>query len=116
LLEDGIGDTVRVSLTDPPEMELAPARALANLFSARGDRPAPGLPGVPAWGTSWSPRETHLTADRHSRWRCGGLSFPVTLMSNAQDVPGVSEMSTQLPEPDSRIPAERGEKACPTAC
>ncbi|KAK4255079.1 hypothetical protein QN277_008124 [Acacia crassicarpa] len=31
LLQDGLGDTIRVSLTEPPEMEIDPCRRLANL-------------------------------------------------------------------------------------
>ncbi|KAK6936039.1 4-hydroxy-3-methylbut-2-en-1-yl diphosphate synthase, bacterial-type [Dillenia turbinata] len=31
LLQDGLGDTIRVSLTEPPEMEIDPCRKLANL-------------------------------------------------------------------------------------
>ncbi len=34
LLEDGIGDTVRVSLTEEPEFEIPVARALVNRYSA----------------------------------------------------------------------------------
>ncbi len=34
LIADGIGDTLRVSLTEPPCAELAPARALAGLLAA----------------------------------------------------------------------------------
>lgn len=35
LLADGIGDTIRVSLTEPPENEIAPARILADYFTGR---------------------------------------------------------------------------------
>ncbi|MFS8032281.1 putative (E)-4-hydroxy-3-methylbut-2-enyl-diphosphate synthase (ferredoxin) [Helianthus anomalus] len=31
LLQDGLGDTIRVSLTEPPEEEIDPCRKLANL-------------------------------------------------------------------------------------
>ncbi|XP_009798159.2 4-hydroxy-3-methylbut-2-en-1-yl diphosphate synthase (ferredoxin), chloroplastic-like [Nicotiana tabacum] len=31
LLQDGLGDTIRVSLTEPPEEEIDPCRRLANL-------------------------------------------------------------------------------------
>ena len=31
LLLDGLGDTIRVSLTEDPEFELEPCRTLANL-------------------------------------------------------------------------------------
>jgi (E)-4-hydroxy-3-methylbut-2-enyl-diphosphate synthase len=35
LLEDGIGDTIRVSLTEPPECEIPVARALASRYEIR---------------------------------------------------------------------------------
>lgn len=35
LLADGIGDTIRVSLTEPPENEILPARILADYFKGR---------------------------------------------------------------------------------
>ncbi len=36
LLEDGLGDTIRVSLTEDPEFEIPVARALAERYEARG--------------------------------------------------------------------------------
>jgi len=44
LLEDGIGDTIRVSLTEDPEYEAPVAKALADRYSLRTD--APMLPKV----------------------------------------------------------------------
>lgn len=38
LLEDGLGDTIRVSLTEEPEFEAPVAIALANRYSARGSK------------------------------------------------------------------------------
>ncbi|MFM7327837.1 MAG: (E)-4-hydroxy-3-methylbut-2-enyl-diphosphate synthase, partial [Bacteroidota bacterium] len=35
LLEDGLGDTIRVSLTEPPEAEIPVARALARRYDSR---------------------------------------------------------------------------------
>lgn len=35
LLEDGLGDTIRVSLTEDPEFEIPPAKELANRYNAR---------------------------------------------------------------------------------
>jgi (E)-4-hydroxy-3-methylbut-2-enyl-diphosphate synthase len=44
LLEDGIGDTVRVSLTEDPEFEIPVARDLVNRYSKRtAHQPIPGL-------------------------------------------------------------------------
>ena len=48
LLEDGLGDTVRVSLTEEPEAEIPVAQALADRYSARrGHRPIPELHDMP---------------------------------------------------------------------
>jgi (E)-4-hydroxy-3-methylbut-2-enyl-diphosphate synthase len=41
LLEDGLGDTVRVSLTEPPEFELPVARALVARYAGWRSTPAP---------------------------------------------------------------------------
>ncbi len=107
LLEDGIGDTVRVSLTDPPEMEVQPASRLAALFDKGRASAGLAYPEAGLDWTSWSPRQTREICDREKRFCIGGRSqVPVTLMSNAQHVPGISEMEDRLPEPDSRIPAE----------
>jgi (E)-4-hydroxy-3-methylbut-2-enyl-diphosphate synthase len=37
LLADGLGDTIRVSLTEPPENEIPVAQAIVDYFSGRGD-------------------------------------------------------------------------------
>jgi (E)-4-hydroxy-3-methylbut-2-enyl-diphosphate synthase len=37
LLQDGLGDTIRVSLTEPPEEEIDPCRRLANLGTKAAD-------------------------------------------------------------------------------
>ena len=52
LLEDGLGDTVRVSLTEPPEMEAPVARALIDRYTHRAEKqqpiePVPELPYNP---------------------------------------------------------------------
>lgn len=45
LLEDGLGDTIRVSLTEDPEFEIPVARALAERYSHRaGHPPIPDMP------------------------------------------------------------------------
>ncbi len=40
LLEDGLGDTIRVSLTEEPEFEIPVAKALADRYTARANHPA----------------------------------------------------------------------------
>lgn len=44
LLADGIGDTVRVSLTEEPEAEIPVARKLVNLYALSANAPAEKLP------------------------------------------------------------------------
>lgn len=39
LLEDGIGDTIRVSLTEDPEFEIPVAKALVNRYNERNNHP-----------------------------------------------------------------------------
>ncbi|NQV52064.1 MAG: (E)-4-hydroxy-3-methylbut-2-enyl-diphosphate synthase [Flavobacteriales bacterium] len=48
LLEDGLGDTIRVSLTEEPEYEIPVAQALANRYTGRsGHAPIPALSNYP---------------------------------------------------------------------
>ena len=45
LLEDGLGDTIRVSLTEPPENEIPVARKIVEFYSNR--KPNATIPAVP---------------------------------------------------------------------
>lgn len=48
LLEDGIGDTIRVSLTEEPEAEIPVAKALAERYQNRGNhKPIPAISNNP---------------------------------------------------------------------
>lgn len=48
LLEDGLGDTIRVSLTEEPEAEIPVAKALAERYTTRhGHAPIPDVAHVP---------------------------------------------------------------------
>jgi (E)-4-hydroxy-3-methylbut-2-enyl-diphosphate synthase len=78
LLEDGIGDTLRVSLTEDPVKEVPVARALAARYEARFAKPAPAA-GAPALGAPFAPdpfsharRATRPLA--HGRFALGGES------------------------------------------
>jgi 1-hydroxy-2-methyl-2-(E)-butenyl 4-diphosphate synthase len=51
LLEDGIGDTIRVSLTEEPEEEIPVARAIASRYDDR----APQEPAWPPRDVPWDP-------------------------------------------------------------
>ena len=44
LLEDGLGDTIRVSLTEDPEFEIPVAKDLVNRYSLRSEKQKPILP------------------------------------------------------------------------
>lgn len=67
LLEDGMGDTIRVSLTEDPELEIPVARKIAERYSKRGSqksevrsqKPAPITIGVNYSPYEYSRRETH---------------------------------------------------------
>jgi (E)-4-hydroxy-3-methylbut-2-enyl-diphosphate synthase len=59
LLEDGIGDTVRVSLTEDPEFEIPVARALVDRYKdRRGHAPIPSVEHVPIDPFSHTRRHT----------------------------------------------------------
>jgi (E)-4-hydroxy-3-methylbut-2-enyl-diphosphate synthase len=59
LLEDGIGDTVRVSLTEDPEFEIPVARALVDRYKdRRGHAPIPSVEHVPIEPFSYTRRHT----------------------------------------------------------
>lgn len=57
LLEDGIGDTIRVSLTEDPEFEVPVARKLVARYDSRpGHAPLQAVTEAPA---SWNPYDYH---------------------------------------------------------
>lgn len=58
LLEDGLGDTIRVSLTEEPEAEIPVARALADRYSTRRGDPIPEVHELPIDPFSHTRRHT----------------------------------------------------------
>src|SRR5690606_5339162 len=59
LLEDGLGDTIRVSLTEEPEAEIPVARALVQRYHDRENhRAIPPVPRYPIDPFSYSRRQT----------------------------------------------------------
>lgn len=59
LLEDGLGDTIRVSLTEEPEAEVPVARALADRYRDRGNHePIASISNYPIDPFSYSRRAT----------------------------------------------------------
>ena len=77
LLADGIGDTIRVSLSEEPECEIPVARALVDYISARAELPAP------THSLSWAEyRALARDARRESRAigrLVGGANLPIVL-------------------------------------
>ena len=70
LLEDGLGDTIRVSLTEEPEFEMPVARQLAERYSAYKTQPALSeinapLPYSPYAHQRWATREVINIGGHH---------------------------------------------------
>ena len=79
LLEDGIGDTVRVSLTEEPEFEIPVARDLVNRYSNRtGHKKIPQITDNPLDPFDFKRRES-IEIDK-----TGGHNVPVVII-NADD-------------------------------
>ena len=63
LLEDGLGDTIRVSLTEEPEAEVPVARALADRYVTRKGNPIPEMDHYPINPFDYSRRLTNEVAN-----------------------------------------------------
>ncbi len=64
LLEDGLGDTIRVSLTEAPEAEIPVAKKLAERYTNRsGHDPIPEILDYPITPFEYNKRATRLTAN-----------------------------------------------------
>lgn len=74
LLEDGLGDTIRVSLTEDPEFEIPVCKDLVKRYENR--KSAPGIPAVekiPYSPFEYKRRETHAVSN------IGGKQVPVVV-------------------------------------
>jgi (E)-4-hydroxy-3-methylbut-2-enyl-diphosphate synthase len=84
LLEDGLGDTVRVSLTEEPELEAPVAKALIDRYTNRAGEAKPILPveAIPISPYQYFRRHTHEVLN------FGGTNVPrvVADFSNVPDV------------------------------
>jgi len=63
LLEDGLGDTIRVSLTEEPEAEVPVAKALADRYTHRKGNPIPEIHQYPIDPFSYTRRATRQPAN-----------------------------------------------------
>lgn len=74
LLEDGIGDTVRVSLTEDPEAEAPVAINLVKRYNNRNfHAPIKQTTNIPANPFQYNKRQTHQTSN------IGGINVPVVV-------------------------------------
>jgi len=101
LLEDGLGDTVRVSLTEDPELEAPVAKALIDRYTTRAQTasPIPALTELPYNPFQYSRRQTHNVAN------FGGTNVPRVIADYSQTpVETTNELKAighfYLPEPD----------------
>ncbi|HQW07013.1 MAG: (E)-4-hydroxy-3-methylbut-2-enyl-diphosphate synthase [Flavobacteriales bacterium] len=84
LLEDGLGDTVRVSLTEEPEFEIPVARALVDRYATRyGHRHIPDVSSSPllgrgAGGEALDPF-SHVRRHTHEVLNMGARHVPVVM-------------------------------------
>ena len=80
LLEDGIGDTVRVSLTEEPEREAPVAAALIDRYTNRAaeQKPIPAITHYPVDPFQYSRRATHEVAN------FGGVNVPRVIADFSQ--------------------------------
>jgi (E)-4-hydroxy-3-methylbut-2-enyl-diphosphate synthase len=83
LLEDGLGDTIRVSLTEDPEFEAPVARALAARYSKRAAVEAPE-PAVYSSASFYSPYE-YKRRETHVVQHIGGHHHPVVLLDVSKE-------------------------------
>jgi (E)-4-hydroxy-3-methylbut-2-enyl-diphosphate synthase len=84
LLEDGLGDTVRVSLTEEPEFEAPVAAALINRYTQRLEqqKPIPSVVRYPLKPFEYNRRLTHEVAN----FGQGNVPRVIADMSNLGDI------------------------------
>lgn len=88
LLADGIGDTVRVSLSEEPEAEIPVARHLVDYVTRRAGHVM--IPGTPYAGFDWLRPERRRTRPVEN---IGGAGVPVVISSRdaGSDVPSSAD-------------------------
>ena len=112
LLADGIGDTVRVSLSEEPEAEIPVARHLVDYVTARAGHTS--IPGTEAPGFDWLRPERRKTAAVAG---IGGANVPVVIASmlGGGDPSALSAGDDIVPDfvytgqslPERRLPGQR---------
>ncbi|WP_259015670.1 (E)-4-hydroxy-3-methylbut-2-enyl-diphosphate synthase [Emticicia fluvialis] len=101
LLEDGLGDTVRVSLTEDPEFEAPVARALVDRYARRNEKAQPIAPinSIPVNPYQYQRRETLEVGN------FGGLNVPRviadfsdTIVEKHEDLKPIGHFYLPLPD------------------
>ena len=103
LLADGLGDTIRVSLSEAPEAEIPVARKLVDYILQREDHPY--IPGMEAENFSYTSPDRRVTT---AVGNIGGNQLPVVISARLDQNTGVSEQF----KPDyiycgQQLPADR---------
>lgn len=103
LLADGLGDTIRVSLSEAPEAEIPVARKLVDYILQREDHPY--IPGMEAENFSYTSPDRRVTT---AVGNIGGNQVPVIISARLDQNTGVSEQF----KPDyiycgQQLPADR---------
>ena len=78
LLEDGIGDTIRVSLTEDPEFEIPVARTLVDRYNNREKHAI--IPSINYSNPGYTPFE-YNRRDTHAVRNTGGHQVPVVILN-----------------------------------
>ena len=86
LLADGIGDTIRVSLTEDPDLEVPVCYALAKPYQAKPDEaPRPGTEGLKPFEDAFSYKRRPTRAFRAGPFMVGGSQLVRTALRAPKD-------------------------------
>lgn len=94
LLEDGIGDTVRVSLTEDPEFEIPVCRDLVKRYQ-QTEKPTAKIPAISTSGLPYSPFE-YKRRESFAVGNIGGKQVPVVIAD-------LSKLDTITPKELERV-------------
>jgi (E)-4-hydroxy-3-methylbut-2-enyl-diphosphate synthase len=102
LLADGIGDTVRVSLSEEPEQEIPVARHLVDHFTGREHHPM--IPATPFEGFDYLRPERRVT---HPVGHIGGDNVPVVILSGKGDEEFYNDQHPDFIYTGKEVPSQR---------
>src|SRR5690606_9168165 len=87
LLEDGLGDTIRVSLTEEPELEIHVARQLAERYTGRkiGAAPRSFIAGYLSFPAGFDPYQYNKRASAELNTFIGGAQVPRVVLDISAD-------------------------------